>query len=96
MPILKKDIRYNVGNRIIGIKAHEAEQRIANAILQDKIEFKDSPLSRMTGLKTIVTYYQQKAVGKNNYLINTSTLGSTDPNNMLFIKGNLWKLYTKR
>jgi hypothetical protein len=86
MPILKNDIRYNVGNRIIGIKAHEAEQRIANAILQDKIEFKDSPLSRMTGLKTIVTYYQQKAVGKNDYLINTSTLGSTDPNNMLFIK----------
>jgi hypothetical protein len=75
-----------VENRIMGIKPHEAEQRIANAILQDKIEFKDSPLSRMTGLKTIVTYYQQKAVGKNDYLINTSTLGSTDPNNMLFIK----------
>jgi hypothetical protein len=88
MPILKTDIRNNKDIRSHSIRPYEEEQRIANAILQDKIELKDSPLSRMTGIKTIVTYYQQKANGGNNYLVNTATIGTTDPNNMLFIKIN--------
>jgi hypothetical protein len=86
MPILKDDIRNNKNIRFNGIKPHEDEQRIANAILNDRIEFKDAPLSRMTGLKTYVTYYQQKAIGKNNYLVNVDTLGTTDPNKILFFK----------
>jgi hypothetical protein len=88
MPILKTDIRSNKDIRSNSIRPYEEEQRIANAILQDKIELKDTPLSRMTGIKTIVTYYQQKASGGNNYLVNTATIGTTDPNNMLFIKVN--------
>jgi hypothetical protein len=88
MSILKNDIRNNTNIRINGIRPYEQEQRIANAILQDRIELKDTPLSRMTGLKTIVTYYHQKAIGTNNYLVNTDTLGTTDPNNRLFIKIN--------
>lgn len=88
MPILKTDIRDNKHIRLNGIKPYEEEQRIANAILQDKIELKDTPLSRMTGIKTMITYYQQKATGGNNYLVNTATIGTTDPNNMLFIKIN--------
>jgi hypothetical protein len=86
LPILKNDIRNNTTIRLNGIRPYEQEQRIANAILQDRIEFKDTSLSRMTGLKTLVTYYLQKAIGANNYLVNTDTLGTTDLNNRLFIK----------
>lgn len=86
MPILKTDIRNNNDLRLNGIRPYQEEQRIANAILQDRIELKDNPLSRMTGLKTAVTYYHQKAIGANNYLVNTDTLGTTDLNNRLFIK----------
>jgi arsenate reductase-like glutaredoxin family protein len=86
MSILKKDIRNNTGIRIDGIKPHQVEERIANAILQDKIDLKDTPLSRMTGLKTVVTYYHKKSIGSNNYLVNIDTIGSTDPSNNLIIK----------
>jgi hypothetical protein len=86
VPVLRNDIKHGAGSHAAGIKSYMAEQRIANAILQDKIGLKDTPLSRMTGYKTMVTYYQQKASGMNDYLVNTAALGSTDPNNMLFIK----------
>ena len=62
------------------------EQRIGNAVIQDKLETKDTPLSRMTGLKTTVTYYQQKVTGRNDYVINTGNLGSTDVNKNAYIK----------
>jgi hypothetical protein len=88
MPILKNDIRNNTGIRIDGIRPHQAEERIANAILQDRIDLKGTPLSRMTGLKTLVTYYHKKAIGANNYLVNTDTIGTTDVNNNLVIRIN--------
>jgi hypothetical protein len=87
MPFLRNDIRNNTDIRYLNkLRTEDEEQRIANAILQDRMELKDTPLSRMTGLKTIVTYYRQKVTGVNDYLVNTGTLGSTDPNNQLFIK----------
>jgi hypothetical protein len=88
LPIRKDDIRNNINLRFEGLRPHEEEQRIANAILKDRIEFKDTPLSRMTGLKTYVTYYQQKAIGKNNYLVNIDTIGTTDAVKLLTIKIN--------
>ena len=36
------------------IQPQEEEQRIADAVLQDRLEVKNTPLSRMTGLKTTV------------------------------------------
>jgi hypothetical protein len=86
MPVLKTDIRNNYDIRLNGIKPHQVEERIANAILQDRIDLKDTPLSRMTGLKTSVTYYHKKALGSNNYLVNTDTLGTTDVHTNLVFK----------
>jgi hypothetical protein len=87
MPFLKNNIRNNTDIRYLNkLRTEDEEQRIANAILQDRIELKDTPLSRMTGLKTPVTYYKQKIIGKNDYLVNTGTIGSTDPTNQLYIK----------
>jgi hypothetical protein len=88
MPILKNDIRGNTMIRPYGIKPYESEERIANAILKDRIEIKDTPLSRMTGLKTVVTYYRKKSFGSNNYLVNTDTVGTTDVNKSPLIKIN--------
>ncbi len=62
------------------------EQRIGNAVIQDKLETKDTPLSRMTNIKTTVIYYQQKITGRNDYVTNTGNLGSTDVNKNAFIK----------
>ena len=63
------------------------EQRIGNAVIQDKLTTKDNPLSRMTSnFKTTVTYYQQKVTGRNDYVINTGNLGSTDVNKNAFIQ----------
>jgi hypothetical protein len=88
MPILKNDIRGNTGIRPYGVRPLETEERIANAILKDRIEIKDTPLSRMTGLKTLVTYYRRKSVGSNNYVVNTDTVGTTDVNKGPLIKIN--------
>ena len=62
------------------------EQRIANSIILDKLETKDTPLSRMTSYKTTVVYYQQKVTGRNDYVINTANLGNTDVNKLAFYK----------
>lgn len=62
------------------------EQRIANSVILDKLETKDTPLSRMTSYKTTVVYYQQKVTGRNDYVINTANLGNTDVNKLAFYK----------
>ena len=68
------------------IQPQEEEQRIADAVLQDRLEVKNTPLSRMTGLKTTVVYYQQKTIGRNDYLVNTAGLNTIDVNKLNFIK----------
>lgn len=68
------------------IQPQEEEQRIADAVLQDRLEVKNTPLSRMTGLKTTVVYYQQKTIGRNDYLVNTAGLNTIDVNKFNFIK----------
>lgn len=62
------------------------EQRIANSVILDKLETKDTPLSRMTSYKTTVIYYQQKVTGRNDFIINTANLGNTDVNKIAFYK----------
>lgn len=68
------------------VRVDQTEQRIANSVIQDKLEVKDTPLSRMTALKTTVLYFQQKIDGRNDYISNTANLGTTDVNKMAFYK----------
>lgn len=85
-----RNIRQNTEIRYSGnsttMRPQEEEQRIANAVLQDKLEIKNTPISRMTGLKTSVIYYQQKTIGRNDYLVNTTSLNTIDVNKRNFIK----------
>ena len=68
------------------IQPQEEEQRIADAVLQDRLELKNTPLSRMTGLKSTVIYYQQKTIGRNDYLVNTAGVNTIDVNKLNFIE----------
>lgn len=98
MPILKSNNQHVVnpltddveklryGGGVGYIKPQEEEQRIANAVLQDRIDTKKTPLSRMTGLKTSVIYYHQKTTGRNDYVVNTANIGTLDINKLNFIK----------
>ncbi len=83
-------IRDNTRIRQMGdsglIQPQEEEQRIADAVLQDRLEVKNTPLSRMTALKTSVVYYQQKTIGRNDYLSNTAGVNTIDVNKFNFIK----------
>lgn len=85
-------IRDNTRIRQMGnsglIQPQEEEQRIADAVLQDRIEVKHTPLSRMTAMKTTVVYYQQKTTGRNDYLVNTAGVNTIDVNKFNFIKIN--------
>lgn len=79
--------RRNNGSVAVDIvKSTEEEQRIANAFITDKIEMKDTSLSRLTGLKTTVIYYQQKLTNRSNYIVNVSNLSSIDPNKSQFME----------
>jgi hypothetical protein len=49
-------------------------------MLEQRFEIKDSPLSRLTRIKTEIEYYHIKACGDNNFSISVQNLSSTDPN----------------
>lgn len=66
--------------------AHETEQRIGNAFIQDKIDVKNTPLSRLTAITTKVVYYSQNVTSRNDYTINTGNIGTTNLLKMSFRK----------
>ena len=49
-------------------KPEQVEQRIANTVIQDKLEVKTSPLGRLTSYKTSVTYYKIKTTNRNDFI----------------------------
>lgn len=61
-------------------KPEQVEQRIANTVIQDKLEVKTSPLGRLTSYKTSVTYYKIKTTNRNDFITNTQNIGSVDVN----------------
>lgn len=56
------------------------ESNILDNSLKEKVGIKESPLSRLSGSKVEVTYFKQRSYGDNNYLINTNSFNSIDPN----------------
>jgi len=49
---------------------------------------KETPLSRMTGYKTSVTYFKFKSTGGNDYLSSSAGIGTLDPNKLNLIQIN--------
>lgn len=77
-------IRHGEGTSII--KPHEAEQRIGNAVIQDKIDIKNTPLSRLTAITTNVTYYAHDSSNRNDYITNTGNVSSVSVNKEVYNK----------
>jgi hypothetical protein len=78
MPVMRDKTSLNSLN--ITNAPHQTEQKISTNILSQRFSLKDTPLSRLTRIKTEIDYYHLKAVGNNNYVINIDNLSSTDPN----------------
>lgn len=64
--------------------SYQGEERIANAVLQDRISFKENALSRLTSYKTKVIYYQARVNDRNDNLINTNNIGTIDTSKRSF------------
>ena len=77
-------IRHGEGTSII--KPHETEQRIGNAVIQDKIDTKNTPLSRLTAITTDVIYYAHDVSNRNDYITNTGNVSSVTVNKEAYNK----------
>ena len=66
--------------------AHKTEQRIGNAVIQDKIDTKNTPLSRLTSITTTVIYYAQNVSDRNDYVVNAGQIGTVNLLKMSFKK----------
>ena len=71
-------IRHGDGAALI--KPHEVEQRIGNAVIQDKLDVKNTPLSRLTSITTSVIYYAHDTSDRNDYITNTGNISSVSVN----------------
>lgn len=71
-------IRHGDGASLI--KPHEVEQRIGNAVIQDKLDVKNTPLSRLTTITTNVIYYAHDTSDRNDYITNTGNVSSVTVN----------------
>ena len=71
-------IRHGEGASIV--RPHEIEQRIGNAVIQDKIDTKNTPISRLTAITTNVIYYAHDFSDRNDYITNTGNVSSVTVN----------------
>ena len=71
-------IRHGEGTSIV--KPHEIEQRIGNAVIQDKIDVKNTPISRLTAITTPVIYYAHDVSNRNDFITNTGNVSSVTVN----------------
>lgn len=67
-------------------KPHETEQRIGNAVIQDKIDIKNTPLSRLTAITTNIIYYAHDVSDRNDYITNTGNVSSVSINKEAYNK----------
>lgn len=77
-------IRHGEGSSIIN--PHEVEQRIGNAVIQDKIDTKNTPISRLTNITTKVIYYAHDSSNRNDYITNTGNVSSVSVNKEAYNK----------
>ena len=62
------------------------EQATLSGILNTQYKEKDSNLNKLSGARTVVTYYQQVPSGENNALVNMAGFSTSDPNLGRFIR----------
>ena len=62
------------------------EQATLSGILDSQYKEKDTNLNKLSGARTVVSYYQQVPSGENNALINMSGFSTSDPNLNRFIR----------
>lgn len=62
------------------------EQTTLSGILDTQYKEKDSNLNKLSGARTVVTYYQQVPSGENNALVNMAGFSTSDPNLGRFIR----------
>ena len=58
----------------------EEERRVVDNVLKAKVATKESPLLRLSGVKTPVTYLAQITQSANDYLVNLNSFNDIDPN----------------
>jgi len=78
------NIRHGEGTSIVS--PHEIEQRIGNAVIQDKIDTKNTPISRLTSITTTVIYYAHDVSNRNDYITNTGNVSSVTVNKEAYNK----------
>lgn len=66
-------------------RTSDLEKRILTATLKKNENVKNSPLTRLSGAKTQITYFHQVPTDSNDFLVNTSGFNSGDPNNVNYI-----------
>ncbi len=79
----KKDI---ITPMTSGSTTAEDERRVVDNVLKSKVEAKSSPLVRLSGVKTSVTYFAQITQMGSDYLNNLNSFNSIDPNLVRFKK----------
>lgn len=62
------------------VRPHEIEQRIGNSVIQDKIDIKNTPLTRLTTIPTTVIYYAHDVSNRNDFITNTGNVSSVTVN----------------
>lgn len=77
-------IRHGEGTSIVN--PHEIEQRIGNAVIQDKIDTKNTPISRLTTITTPVIYYAHDVSDRNDFITNTGNVSSVTVNKEAYNK----------
>ena len=86
MPILRD--KTAIDSVSLTNQPHQIESRLSSNLFKQRVELKDSPLSRMTKVKSEIEFYHIKANSSNNMAINIDNLGSIDPNIVGFEKIN--------
>ena len=77
-------IRHGEGTSVV--RPHEIEQRIGNAVIQDKLDVKNTPISRLTSITTQVIYYAHDVSDSNDYITNTGNVSSVTVNKEAYNK----------
>lgn len=81
--INRKDIMKDVDSPTRSI---DAQKTLLDNIVTEKTNVKKTPLSRLHGIKTEVTYYEQVVSARRDNLANNASINAFDPNIMKFRK----------
>jgi len=81
--VREKDMRKNIDSPKRSI---DIQQRLLDEALKDKYDVKSTPLSRLTSIRTEITYYEQIISNRQGNLSNTANLAQFDPKTQKYRK----------